>query len=154
MSPNPLSTILHRTWWVLLLRGLVAIAFGVLTWAQPAVSLAALVLTFGAFTFVDGLLGVYSAIQGRDQMRHWWVLLLWGLAYGGVSVGLMSWMMKAVPQAVEIATALYVGVFNIGIALGAWGGGLLLDGIGLHATLWAAAVLAGSALLMVATTGR
>jgi len=41
---------------------------------------------------------------------------------------------------VEIATALYVGVFNIGIALGAWGGGLLLDGIGLHATLWAAAV--------------
>lgn len=82
------------------------------------------------------------------------VLLLWGLVYGGVSVGLMSWMMKAVPQAVEIATALYVGVFNIGIALGAWGGGRLLDGIGLHATLWAAAVLAGSALLMVATTRR
>ncbi|MFG0784290.1 DUF308 domain-containing protein [Delftia tsuruhatensis] len=67
MSPNPLSTILHRTWWVLLLRGLVAIAFGVLTWAQPAVSLAALVLTFGAFTFVDGLLGVYSAIQGATR---------------------------------------------------------------------------------------
>jgi uncharacterized membrane protein HdeD (DUF308 family) len=88
MSPNPLSTILHRTWWVLLLRGLVAIAFGVLTWAQPAVSLAALVLTFGAFTFVDGLLGVYSAIQGRDQMRHWWVLLLWGLA--GVVVGVLT----------------------------------------------------------------
>ncbi|MBA0449653.1 MFS transporter [Stenotrophomonas maltophilia] len=82
------------------------------------------------------------------------VLLLWGLAYGGVSVGLMSWMMKAVPQAVEIATALYVGVFNVGIALGAWGGGRLLDGIGLHATLWAAAVLAAGALLMVATTRR
>ncbi|PNY75720.1 MFS transporter [Stenotrophomonas pavanii] len=81
-------------------------------------------------------------------------MLVWGLAYGGVSVGLMGWMMKAVPQAVEIATALYVGVFNIGIALGAWGGGRLLDGIGLHATLWAAAVLAGSALLMVATTRR
>jgi len=82
------------------------------------------------------------------------VLLLWGLAYGGVSVGLMSWMMKAVPHAMEIATALYVGVFNIGIAAGAWGGGRLLDGIGLHATLWAAAVLAASALLMVATTRR
>ncbi len=82
------------------------------------------------------------------------VLLLWGLAYGGVSVGLMGWMMKAVPQAVEIATALYVGVFNIGIAAGAWGGGRLLDGIGLHANLWAAAVLAASALLMVATSRR
>ncbi len=82
------------------------------------------------------------------------VLLLWGLAYGGVSVGLMSWMMKAVPRALEIATALYVGVFNIGIALGAWGGGRLLDGIGLHANLWAAVVLAASALLMVATSRR
>lgn len=82
------------------------------------------------------------------------VLLLWGLAYGGVSVGLMGWMMKAVPHALEIATALYVGVFNIGIALGAWGGGRLLDGIGLHANLWAAVVLAASALLMVATSRR
>lgn len=82
------------------------------------------------------------------------VLLLWGLAYGGVSVGLMGWIMKAVPHALEIATALYVGVFNIGIAAGAWGGGRLLDGIGLHANLWAAAVLAASALLMVATTRR
>lgn len=34
------------------------------------------------------------------------VLLAWGLAYGGVSVGLMTWMMKAAPHAVEIATAL------------------------------------------------
>lgn len=82
------------------------------------------------------------------------LMLVWGLAYGGVSVGLMSWMMKAVPQAVEIATALYVAVFNIGIAMGAWSGGRLLDGVGLHANLWAAAVLAGSALLMVATTRR
>jgi len=82
------------------------------------------------------------------------VLLLWGLAYGGVSVGLMSWMMRAVPQAVEVATALYVGVFNIGIAMGAWSGGRLLDGVGLHANLWAAAGLAMVATLVIATTRR
>lgn len=82
------------------------------------------------------------------------VLLLWGLAYGGVSVGLMTWMMAAAPKAVEIATALYVGVFNIGIALGAWGGGLLLDGPGLHANLWAAAGFAAAATLVVAGMRR
>lgn len=82
------------------------------------------------------------------------VLLLWGLAYGGVSVGLMTWMMAAAPKAVEIATALYVGVFNIGIALGAWGGGLLLDGLGLHANLWAAAGFAATATLVVAGMRR
>jgi predicted MFS family arabinose efflux permease len=82
------------------------------------------------------------------------VLLLWGLAYGGVSVGLMTWMMTAAPKAVEIATALYVGVFNIGIALGAWGGGLLLDGIGLRANLCVAAGFAAAATLVVAGMRR
>ncbi|MDC2860748.1 MFS transporter [Delftia sp. DT-2] len=81
------------------------------------------------------------------------VLLVWGLAYGGVSVGLMTWMMQAVPRAVEIATALYVGVFNIGIALGSWAGGQLVDGWGLHATLWLSGGLAAAALLLSAAMG-
>ncbi|KLO57986.1 transporter [Delftia tsuruhatensis] len=81
------------------------------------------------------------------------VLLVWGLAYGGVSVGLMTWMMQAAPRAVEIATALYVGVFNIGIALGSWAGGQLVDGGGLHATLWLSGGLAAAALLLSAAMG-
>lgn len=81
------------------------------------------------------------------------VLLVWGLAYGGVSVGLMTWMMQAAPRAVEIATALYVGIFNIGIALGSWAGGQLVDGWGLHATLWLSGGLAAAALLLSAAMG-
>lgn len=76
------------------------------------------------------------------------VLLAWGLAYGGVSVGLMTWMMKAAPHAVEIATALYVGVFNIGIFLGSWSGGQAVDRFGLATNLWLAAGLATVALLL------
>lgn len=76
------------------------------------------------------------------------VLLVWGLAYGGVSVGLMTWMMKAAPRAMEIATALYVGVFNVAIALGAWAGGLVLDEVGLTANLWMAGGFATLALLL------
>jgi predicted MFS family arabinose efflux permease len=63
-------------------------------------------------------------------------LLAWGVAYGGVSVGLMTWMMKAAPGAVEVASALYVGAFNVGIASGAWLGGQALDRLGLTANLW------------------
>lgn len=81
------------------------------------------------------------------------VLLVWGLAYGGVSVGLMTWMMQAAPRAVEIATALYVGVFNIGIALGSWAGGQLVDGWGLHATLWLSGGFAAAGLLLSAAMG-
>ena len=76
------------------------------------------------------------------------VLLAWGLAYGGVSVGLMTLMMKAAPGAVEIVAALYVGVFNIGIALGAWTGGQAVDRLGLSANLWLAAGCAAAALLL------
>lgn len=76
-------------------------------------------------------------------------LAVWGLAYGGVSVGLMTWMMKAAPGNVEVATALYVGVFNIGISLGSWAGGQIVDGFGLTGTLFAAAGLATAALLVL-----
>lgn len=43
------------------------------------------------------------------------VLIFWGLAYGGLSVGLMTWMMKAAPRDVEIAAAFYVGVSTLGL---------------------------------------
>jgi predicted MFS family arabinose efflux permease len=76
------------------------------------------------------------------------VLLVWGLAYGGVSVGLMTWMMKAAPRAVEIAAALYVGVFNIGIALGSWAGGQIVDRLGLAGNLWLAGGFAAVATLL------
>ncbi|MDR3004757.1 MAG: MFS transporter, partial [Acidovorax sp.] len=81
-------------------------------------------------------------------------LLLWGLAYGGVSVGLMGWMVKAAPQAVEVASSLYVAVFNLGIGLGAWMGGQLVDGPGVAANLWLAAVLFAMALLLTMGMGR
>ena len=75
-------------------------------------------------------------------------LLIWGLSYGGVSVGLMTWMIKAVPHAIEIATALYVGMFNIGIAFGSWTGGLTVDTFDLRTTLCLATLFATAALIL------
>lgn len=75
-------------------------------------------------------------------------LLAWGLTYGGVSVSLMTLMMKMAPGAIEIVAALYVGVFNVGIALGAWTGGQAVDRLGLSANLWLAAGFAAAAMLV------
>ena len=85
---------------------------------------------------------------GNSSIGGGMVLLAWGLAYGGVSVGLMTLTMKAASGAVEVAAALYVGVFNIGIALGAWTGGQAVDRLGLSANLWLAAGCAAAALLL------
>lgn len=80
-------------------------------------------------------------------------LLFWGVAYGGLSVSLMTWMMQAAPRAVEIAAALYVGIFNIGIALGSWTGGLIVDRLTLTDTLLLTGGLAAAALAIAIVAG-
>ncbi|MFB7372657.1 MFS transporter [Streptomyces sp. NPDC056222] len=82
------------------------------------------------------------------------LLLLWGLAYGGVSVGLQSWFMAAAPEDVETATGLYVSVFCLSIALGALLGGLLVDATTLVAVLCTGAALTLAACLTAVLPGR
>ncbi len=91
---------------------------------------------------------------GDSRLGGAMALLAWGLAYGGVSVGLMTWMMKAAPGAVEIASALYVGAFNVGIASGAWMGGQALDRLGLTANLWLTGGLAVAAVVVCIASRR
>ncbi|POX43506.1 MFS transporter [Streptomyces sp. Ru73] len=78
------------------------------------------------------------------------LLVVWGLAYGGVSVAAQTWLQAAVPHAREAAAALFVGVFNASIALGAAVGGRVADGAGLAAVLWTGGALAAGALVVVA----
>lgn len=78
------------------------------------------------------------------------VVGLWGLAYGGVSVGLQTWMLQAAPEQAEGATSLFVATFNAAIALGALGGGLALGAAGLRGALLLAGVLLVAALALVA----
>lgn len=75
------------------------------------------------------------------------ILIAWGLAYGGVSVALQTWVMKAAPLAIEIATALFVSIFNVGIALGSFAGGRIVDRFDLPTTLLVAAALPALGLL-------
>lgn len=84
------------------------------------------------------------------------VLLLagWGLAYGGVSVGLQSWFLAAAPHAAEAATSLYVAAFCLSIAAGAALGGVLVDAVALGAAPAAGAVLTLAAVVLCTRTTR
>jgi predicted MFS family arabinose efflux permease len=76
-------------------------------------------------------------------------LVVWGLGYGGVSVTAQTWMMTAAPDARETASSLFAGVFNGAIALGAIGGGLVVDGFGPTAVLaWGAVLVLGAVVAM------
>ncbi|HSM04176.1 MAG TPA: HdeD family acid-resistance protein [Longimicrobiales bacterium] len=97
---------LTRNWWVLLLRGLAAIAFGVIAWIWPGLSIATLVLLFGLFAFADGALGLWTAITGPKGMEHRGILLLWALA--GLATGALA---VFAPALVAASVILLIGVW-------------------------------------------
>jgi uncharacterized membrane protein HdeD (DUF308 family) len=103
-----MAAVLSRNWWILLLRGLAAIAFGVLTWMRPGISLAALVILFAGLALADGVLGIWMALAGRKENEDWWVLLLAGLV--GLGVGILT---LVAPGITALALLFYIALWAI-----------------------------------------
>lgn len=70
---------LRRHWWILALRGVAAILFGLAAYFWPGAALATLVLLFAAYAVVDGVLVLATGIRQAGENKHWWLLLLEGL---------------------------------------------------------------------------
>jgi uncharacterized membrane protein HdeD (DUF308 family) len=81
---------LTRNWWAIVLRGIAGILFGIITFFAPGISLAALVLVFGAYAFADGVLAMVTAVRRRGADR-WWLLLLQGIVGIGAGVVTLLW---------------------------------------------------------------
>jgi uncharacterized membrane protein HdeD (DUF308 family) len=109
-----------RNWWVVLLRGAVAILFGALALAWPGLTLEILVLFFGAYMLVDGVFAVIAALTHRAGHDRWWVLLLEGLA--GIAAGVITFLIPGVATlALLLLIALWAivtGVLEIVAAIG------------------------------------
>ncbi|MDQ6669799.1 MAG: HdeD family acid-resistance protein [Chloroflexota bacterium] len=60
---------LARHWWVIALRGVAAVLFGLLAFVWPGMTLSVLVLLFGAYALVDGILGIVAAFRGDAEHR-------------------------------------------------------------------------------------
>lgn len=89
---------IQRSWWIFLLYGLIAIAFGVLLLLWPERSVIALVMAFGILSLADGLVSVLS-IPRRDLALPRWLLLLYALVSLGFGVAAFMWPL-------QLATAL------------------------------------------------
>jgi len=85
-------------------------------------------------------------------------VLAWGaVAFGnvpGLQVYVVQRAGRDAPQAVDVASGLNIAAFNVGIALGAWGGGIIVDRIGLMATPWIGALVVLGALGLTTLAGR
>ena len=77
-APLAVSALLGRlveNWWLLLLRGLAAIAFGVIAFFWPGITLVALTYLWGAYAVADGIIAIGAAFSasGGDAGPRWWL---------------------------------------------------------------------------------
>jgi predicted MFS family arabinose efflux permease len=71
------------------------------------------------------------------------MLMLWGLAFGGMPVSMQTWVMRSAgPEATEAASALNNSVYNFAIAFGALMGGVVADQVSVSGVLWVGGALA------------
>lgn len=75
LAASALLGALAENWWLLLLRGLAAIAFGVIAFFWPGITLVALTYLWGAYALVDGVVAIWAAFSasGDDAGPRWWL---------------------------------------------------------------------------------
>ena len=84
---RPMLDALARNWGLILLRGICAIIFGVLTFAWPALTLVTLVLLYGVFSLLDGAICIAAAVKNGTPIPRWWLALIGAL---GIAVGILT----------------------------------------------------------------
>lgn len=109
---------LARNWWMLAVRGVVALIFGVMAWVWPGITVLALIILFGAYALADGVFALVAAARGvPGQSRGW--LAVSGVC--GVLLGLFAFAWPAATGLVLLvliaAWAVVTGVMEIVAAI-------------------------------------
>jgi uncharacterized membrane protein HdeD (DUF308 family) len=110
--------VMARNWWVLIVRGLIAIALGIVTFVWPGITLGALVLLFGAYAFIDGAMSITGAVRATLAHERWASLLLEGVA--GIAGGAVAFLWPGITIVALVfviaAWAIVTGAFEIAAA--------------------------------------
>jgi len=86
-SRTLLGQFISDTWWIVLLRGIVLLLFGILFMFYPGITLITVMAILGAYWFVDGIFMIITSIVGHRQIKGWG----WGILSGilGVLAGII-----------------------------------------------------------------
>ena len=113
--PGLLSS-LTRNWWLLLLRGIAAVALGVLAFVLPGITLLALTLLWGTYAILDGIFALAAAIagSGAGPSSRWWLALVGACGiFAGIGTFFMPGMTAFVLLMFIASWAIVVGVLQI-----------------------------------------
>ena len=113
-SLAPGASLLHalaKNWWLEVLRGVAAIIFGILAFAWPGEALLTVILFWGAFALVDGVLAIVAAVKGGNPMPRWWLAIV-GIA--GIAAGALTFLMPGL-TALVLVTFIAVWAIILGV---------------------------------------
>jgi uncharacterized membrane protein HdeD (DUF308 family) len=114
-----MRTLFANSWWSLVLRGVIAILAGLLTFVLPEITVAALVILFGAYALLDGILNIAGAWRAAERHERWIPLLLEGFVGIAAAVVTAVWPLITALSLVLIiaAWALVTGALEIAAAV-------------------------------------
>src|SRR5215216_3604390 len=117
-QPQPMLPILAGNWWALLVRGIAAVLFGLAALLWPGPTLFVLIVFFGAYAIVDGILALVAGIRGAGGGRRW-LLLAEGVL--GVLAGLVAFFWPGMTALVLLyviaAWAIFTGILKVVMAI-------------------------------------
>lgn len=88
MLSHEMTTAARHHWWLFLLRGLLALGFGIVVLMWPGATVVVLTAFVAAYALVDGIVTLVGAFRLRPLFNRWWLLLVQGListAFGGLA---------------------------------------------------------------------
>jgi uncharacterized membrane protein HdeD (DUF308 family) len=97
-----------QNWWLVALRGALAVIFGMAAFVWPGLTFEVLVLLFGAYAFVDGAVVLGFGLMAAGEGRRWWPLVLGGVV--GIATGVLTFIY---PGAVALALVYVIGAWAI-----------------------------------------
>ena len=110
---------LARNWWLVALRGVAAIIFGILTFVTPGITLMVLVWFFGAYALADGIFALLAVVRRRETGRQRWALLLAGVV--SIAAGAVAFLWTGITALALVyivaAWAVVTGVLELVFAI-------------------------------------
>jgi uncharacterized membrane protein HdeD (DUF308 family) len=111
VSPPLMLHQLAKNWWLVLLRGIAAIVFGVLAFIWPGITLLTLVILYGIYALFDGVMAIAAAIRGEgggmSAGPRWWLAVVGVL---GILAGLFTFFWPAITALVLL---IFIGVWSL-----------------------------------------
>jgi uncharacterized membrane protein HdeD (DUF308 family) len=125
---DAMSALLARNWWVIALRGALAILFGIIALFLPEATMLALVLLFAAYMLVDGVLAIVAGVRAARRHDRWGWLILEGaidLIAGGIAVvwplvTIVAFVWLLAAWAIVSGVILFAASFRLNLAHGKW----------------------------------